>query len=329
MDRFPASIRIYNDGMIKNLSFKASALIISFVLISPVFASAQTVTSDTDASSQVQSLMSQIAALEVQLRSLVSSVVGSSTMPMWNASSTPPGGGMMSAGSSGMMGGGMAATPCVAITRDLSVGSQGSDVAELQQMLSGEGFLSASSTGFFGQLTAQAVARFQTQSGIASSTGTVGPLTRNFLKNRCAGQGGMQGSSMGSSTPMQMQRSPMWQGTSTAPMPCLPAMQSNDATGSSDMANTSMMMRPCGQGGMRWDQASTTSGWMGGTGGMMGTSTPPQPCMQPGNQDSQDNSALNNAAAVAAALFTPHAMIPGMMHPCPPSLDVSGEMQQQ
>lgn len=261
--------------MKKNI-YKVSGLILSIALITPLFAFAQTDSSDL--TSQIQSLMSQITSLETQLQTLVSSAVGSTTGPMWGqGSGTPPTG----SSTPGMMG-----VRCPQVDRDLSIGSTGSDVSQLQDMLAGDGFLSASSTGFFGQLTASALGEFQAHFGIASSTGVLGPITRNFINGRCGGQG--QGGGMGSSTP------PMWQmGSSTHPMmPMMPAMP--------------------------WHQASTTDGggnWMGPT----GSSTPPQPCAQ-----DDSNSDMSNAAAVAAMLFVPHSILPGMMmHPC-----VSGEMQQ-
>ncbi len=272
---------IYNGAMKENI-YKVSGLILSIALITPLFAFAQTDT--TGLTSQIQSLVSQITSLEQQLQSLVSSATGSTTpstsASMWGqGAGTPP-----SAGGSGS---GMMGMRCLEIGRNLSVGSTGSDVSQLQDMLAGEGFLSASSTGFFGQMTASALGQFQAHFGIASSTGVFGPLTRNFINGRCGGPG--QGGGMGSSTP------PMWQiGSSTHPMmPMIPAMP--------------------------WNQASTTNGGNGGGDwkGPMGSSTPPQPCAQ---DDSQN---MSNAAAVAAMLFVPHSILPGMMRPC-----VSGEMQQ-
>lgn len=84
---------------------------------------------------------------------------------------------------------GMGKMPCISLDRNLSVGSQGDDVKNLQDMLrsDGDGF-TASSTGYFGPLTAQAVERFQMKNGIASTTtGFVGPLTRAFFQHMCSG----------------------------------------------------------------------------------------------------------------------------------------------
>lgn len=51
-------------------------------------------------------------------------------------------------------------------TRPLVVGSQGSDVTALQQILNSQGFLSTTPTGYFGALTAKALAAFQTAHNI-------------------------------------------------------------------------------------------------------------------------------------------------------------------
>jgi peptidoglycan hydrolase-like protein with peptidoglycan-binding domain len=54
-------------------------------------------------------------------------------------------------------------------TRPLVVGSQGADVTPLQQILVRQGFLSFQPTGYFGPLTAKAVAIFQTAHGIETA----------------------------------------------------------------------------------------------------------------------------------------------------------------
>jgi peptidoglycan hydrolase-like protein with peptidoglycan-binding domain len=195
---------------------KLLGLLLALSFLMPAFASAQ-VTGSTTVDVQVQALLNQITSLEQQLRSLVQSVAPSSTPPVWNASSTPPGlpPGMLVSGEN-----------CSVFSRNLAVGSRGDDVMQLQQMLAGDGFLSASSTGFFGPLTVHALAAFQAHFGIAASSsakGFFGPLTRNFFTAHCGdGRGeGMMGSSTppvpgeGTSTwPMPPGRGP-WMGTST------------------------------------------------------------------------------------------------------------------
>ncbi len=77
---------------------------------------------------------------------------------------------------------------CVALDRNLSVGSRGDDVRKLQDLLreDPESGFTASSTGLFGPQTAKAMARFQIKNGIASSTqGEVGPRTRAFFERAC------------------------------------------------------------------------------------------------------------------------------------------------
>jgi peptidoglycan hydrolase-like protein with peptidoglycan-binding domain len=236
-------------------------LLVAAALLTPLFAAAQT-DSSTTVSVQVQSLLSQITSLEQQLHTLLQSVATSSTSMMWdgsrpNASSTPvmwgPGPAVIASSTPPGMGN------CPSFGRDLSVGSQGNDVMQLQQMLAGDGFFSASTTGYFGQLTASALDQFQAHFDIStSSAGFFGPLTRTFIGAHCGqGQGQNGGHMMGSSTP------PMWQGSSTPPM---------------------SPMKP-------WMGTSTNPGWQGGP---MGSSTPMRrPCPQ-----NSPNSALGAAAAL-------------------------------
>src|SRR3989344_1674786 len=67
-------------------------------------------------------------------------------------------------------------------TRNLTIGSRGTDVTELQELLRGQGLLNAEPTGYFGTLTKEAVQKFQRARGI-SDTGYVGTLTRGALTN--------------------------------------------------------------------------------------------------------------------------------------------------
>lgn len=63
---------------------------------------------------------------------------------------------------------------------NLHRGSQGSDVTELQTLLTQEGLYNGPLTDYFGSLTQAAVVAYQTKNGI-SPTGFVGPLTRAQL----------------------------------------------------------------------------------------------------------------------------------------------------
>src|SRR3989338_5239811 len=70
----------------------------------------------------------------------------------------------------------------ISFIRNLTVGSRGTDVTELQELLRGQGLLNAEPTGYFGTLTKEAVRDFQRTRGI-SDTGYVGTLTRGALTN--------------------------------------------------------------------------------------------------------------------------------------------------
>lgn len=74
-------------------------------------------------------------------------------------------------------------------TRDLSIGSVGEDVRQLQQFLNEYGFIIAVSgpgspgheTINFGPLTQTALAKFQENKGIKPATGYFGPVTRTYM----------------------------------------------------------------------------------------------------------------------------------------------------
>jgi len=80
-------------------------------------------------------------------------------------------------------------TATFTFTRNLEVGSVGSDVQELQTFLNTNGFVIAATgagspgneTTTFGSLTQAALARFQQANGIAPASGYFGPITRAFI----------------------------------------------------------------------------------------------------------------------------------------------------
>ena len=161
------------------LNKKIATGLIAASIMMPFVAFADT----TDLQGQIQSLLNQIHALQQQLVTLVASSSNTGAGVWMNASTTlafgmPPGQGSKAG--------------CIALTRNLGRGAHGDDVKQLQQVLKDDpdsGF-GGSITGFFGALTARAMANFQMHMGIASSsTGTVGPLTRVFFERKC-GQGG-------------------------------------------------------------------------------------------------------------------------------------------
>jgi peptidoglycan hydrolase-like protein with peptidoglycan-binding domain len=76
------------------------------------------------------------------------------------------------------------------ITRDLTVGSRGSDVSALQEFLisqakgpAASALSSTGATGYFGSLTQAALAEYQTAAKITPASGYFGPITRAYLKN--------------------------------------------------------------------------------------------------------------------------------------------------
>ena len=92
------------------------------------------------------------------------------------------------------------------LTRDLSLGSRGTDVTALQTFLIAQGFLSATATGYFGPLTEAAVRQYQAAQSIVSSGtpattgyGAVGPRTRAALNS--TQQAGSSGQGPAGGTP--------------------------------------------------------------------------------------------------------------------------------
>ena len=87
---------------------------------------------------------------------------------------------------------------CPNLYRNLSFGSRGNDVVELQNFLIAQGDLAVgNNTGYFGRMTESAVQKFQVGRGIASSGtaattgyGAVGPRTRAKIASVCGGGGG-------------------------------------------------------------------------------------------------------------------------------------------
>jgi hypothetical protein len=74
-----------------------------------------------------------------------------------------------------------AVTANAAFTRDLTLGSTGADVIELQTWLEAKGYLTIPtgvSKGYFGALTAGALSKYQAAAGIVPAVGYFGPITR-------------------------------------------------------------------------------------------------------------------------------------------------------
>lgn len=110
--------------------------------------------------------------------------------------------------------GGASVTPprhriCKALHRNLTIGTTGEDVRDLQGFLRDKGHLSAEATGYFGRLTSQAVAKWQSSEGI-STVGVVGPISRARMIGWCKG--------VSYSVPVDSRLSP----TSIKPIPTSP-----------------------------------------------------------------------------------------------------------
>jgi len=134
---------------------KIISSLVAFSIFIPVFAFAQTA-SNASLQAQIQSMMQQLSQLQGQLNG------GAST------STTPTVSSNAVANSSDIF------------TRNLTIGSQGTDVFRLQQALITDGYLTAISvpTGYFGPATKNALAAYQQAKGITPASGFFGALTR-------------------------------------------------------------------------------------------------------------------------------------------------------
>jgi peptidoglycan hydrolase-like protein with peptidoglycan-binding domain len=70
--------------------------------------------------------------------------------------------------------------PSYTFTLPLTLGARGGEVQALQELLKALGFYSEEVTGFYGPITAQAVASFQASKGL-EPVGSIGPLSRSAL----------------------------------------------------------------------------------------------------------------------------------------------------
>ena len=145
------------------VDMKKQYLVASFIistLFVPLLASAATA---DEIRAQIQSLLSQITALQAQLNNLTTSTI-----------STP-------------------SNSCPNLYRALSRGSRGSDVISLQQFLIAQGLLSNDlATGFFGSMTEAATQRWQAQNSVVSygdvnttGYGVIGIRTRAAIAAKC------------------------------------------------------------------------------------------------------------------------------------------------
>lgn len=153
-------------------------IVAGVVIVAGAFAPSASALSFDDIQAQIKALLAQVADLSKQLQEL-------------RAQQSPPSEQEQPMPSKYRI--------CNILNRNLSQGVQGDDVASLQEFLSGEGYLSANATGYFGPMTGQAVAKWQAAQGV-QSVGSVGPMTRERIKVWCGG-----GNNRFSASPMRGQ----------------------------------------------------------------------------------------------------------------------------
>ncbi len=150
--------------MRKNTFRFAAGIIAATTLIAPFAAGAVSL---QDLQAQVRALMSQIS----QTQTLNTGVQAGVSTGVSSTSS---------------VGSGQASNfrICGLLNRDIRRGMRGDDVSGLQEFLQSEGYFSGTATGYFGPMTARAVAMWQSSQGV-SSVGAVGPITRARISMRC------------------------------------------------------------------------------------------------------------------------------------------------
>ncbi len=143
-----------------NTKSLVAGIIISAALAVPFAASALTV---GDIQQQIKELLAKVSSLQMQLKQQTADTSTTSTSA-WSE--------------------GKSHRICAIINRNLTRGQSGDDVRSLQEFLTGEGFLNATATGFFGPATASAVAKWQSTNNI-SAVGSFGPMSRERIKVWC------------------------------------------------------------------------------------------------------------------------------------------------
>lgn len=146
---------------------KVAVAVLGVALAASAFAFAPVANAQTTAelNAQIQSLLATIAQLQAQI-------------------------GGSSSGSGASM----------TFTRDLTLGSTGSDVTALQNWLIGKGHtIPAGATGYFGAQTQSALAAWQAANGVTPAAGYFGPVTRAKV-NAMAGTGTGTGTGTGSTS---------------------------------------------------------------------------------------------------------------------------------
>jgi len=171
----------------------AAGLVLS--LMAPALAQASSLT--TDQVNAIVSLLQSFGADTDTVNHVQAVLTNQGEPPRWQAASST--GATSSAPQLGVPPGQQGKAACIMLSRNLHEGDQGDDVKSIQDLLAEdpESGFTASSTGFFGPITAEAMRNFQMHNSIASSTdGSVGPLTRGFFERRCGeGLGNNRGNS--------------------------------------------------------------------------------------------------------------------------------------
>lgn len=155
-----------------------TALVI--VLCAAPFATAALTASDVQ--SRINELLARIADLNLQIRSLQGS-----------AAVTTPSGATPGAW-------GLKHRVCNVLDRDIVQGQTNDAVKSMQEFLREEGYLDAEATGFFGNLTKEALVRWQASQGVIaaadariSGAGLFGPKTKERVRIWCGGSGSSSG----------------------------------------------------------------------------------------------------------------------------------------
>lgn len=122
-----------------------------------------------DVQAQIQKLMAQITELTAQITRLRAQV--HTSLPNANASPVA-----------------FQHRICNILNRNLVRGAEGDDVRGLQEYLYENKFLAVAPTGYFGQMTQEAVRKWQANEGV-SAVGAFGPMSRERIKIWCGGGG--------------------------------------------------------------------------------------------------------------------------------------------
>jgi len=158
--------------------FSLAAVFVAGIAL-PTLSSAQSANMGIgDLQSQVKALLAQVAELTKQLNELL----GKSPVSIALPTIVPP----LPVDS---------AYPhqkiCRITSRNLSLGARGDDVSALQEFLYEEKYLPVKPTGYYGELTREAVTKWQAAESIARA-GAFGPLSRKRMKLLCEGSALMQ-----------------------------------------------------------------------------------------------------------------------------------------